>query len=65
MLRCIQPAPAITATSTACPQCGEIANIRLVEPDATLSDNEKHTFICSACGLPRTYVFEREQSAIS
>src|SRR5271168_639712 len=34
----------------------------LVEPDQTLPENERHTFKCDECGLPRTYVFRREQS---
>jgi predicted RNA-binding Zn-ribbon protein involved in translation (DUF1610 family) len=56
MLRLIQPSPSITATSAPCPQCGEVMDIKLVEPHPMLSKEEKRTFECKECGLPRTYL---------
>jgi predicted RNA-binding Zn-ribbon protein involved in translation (DUF1610 family) len=56
MLRLIPEVPSITACSVDCPQCGAAMRIKLVEPDPTSSEKEKHTFECEECGLPRTYL---------
>src|ERR1700674_2973466 len=64
MLRLIQPSPSITATSTPCPQCGELMHIKLVEPHPTDCEIEKHTFECNECGLPRTYIMQLNSPAI-
>jgi len=54
MISYMQPSPSITAASISCPQCGQAARIKLVEPDP-VSDAERHTFQCEECGLRRTY----------
>jgi transposase len=48
--------PSITATTVSCPQCGQPAHIKLVEPDP-VNGKERRTFQCDECGLPRTYTF--------
>jgi predicted RNA-binding Zn-ribbon protein involved in translation (DUF1610 family) len=54
MISLMQSFPPITATSFACPQCGEAARIKSIEPHPA-SEAEKRTFECRECGLPRTY----------
>jgi predicted RNA-binding Zn-ribbon protein involved in translation (DUF1610 family) len=56
MLRLVQPLPSVTETSTPCPQCGQPMDIKLVEPHPTEFNKETHTFECTECGLPRTYL---------
>jgi predicted RNA-binding Zn-ribbon protein involved in translation (DUF1610 family) len=53
----VQSLPSITATSVACPQCGQMMHIKLVEPHP-VSEKENHTFECRECGLPRTYTLK-------
>jgi predicted RNA-binding Zn-ribbon protein involved in translation (DUF1610 family) len=49
--------PSMTATSAACPQCGEAARIKSIVPHPA-SEKEDRTFECQECGLPRTYTME-------
>jgi predicted RNA-binding Zn-ribbon protein involved in translation (DUF1610 family) len=49
--------PSMTATWTACPQCGEAARIKSIVPHPA-SEKEDRTFECQECGLPRTYTIE-------
>ena len=55
--------PAPTATIARCRQCRAITNIRLVEPDLLTPLKERHTFVCDECGLPCTYLIDRETPA--
>jgi predicted RNA-binding Zn-ribbon protein involved in translation (DUF1610 family) len=50
----MQSLPPVTANSFVCPQCGEDARIKLIEPHS-VSGKERRTFECQECGLPRTY----------
>jgi predicted RNA-binding Zn-ribbon protein involved in translation (DUF1610 family) len=50
----MQSLPPLTANLFACPQCGAAARIELIEPHP-VSDQERRTFECQECGLPRTY----------
>jgi hypothetical protein len=54
------PPPSPTATISCCPQCAAVTRIKLIEPD--LKDPRKtwHVFQCQECGLPRTYLIDRE-----
>jgi predicted RNA-binding Zn-ribbon protein involved in translation (DUF1610 family) len=58
MQKLVHSSPSINATSAPCPQCGGPMNIKLVEPHPTASKKENHTFQCSECGFPRTYVMK-------
>jgi predicted RNA-binding Zn-ribbon protein involved in translation (DUF1610 family) len=49
--------PSMTATWTACPQCGKAARIKSIVPHL-VSEKEDRTFECQECGLPRTYTME-------
>ena len=53
--------PSPTATIARCPQCGSVMNIRLIEPDLKDSRKTQHVFECEECGLPRTYLVDREK----
>jgi predicted RNA-binding Zn-ribbon protein involved in translation (DUF1610 family) len=57
MLGIVRPRPSMTATWTACPQCGETARIKSIVPRPG-SEKEDRTFECEECGLPRTYTME-------
>lgn len=52
-----QSTPAVSASLFPCPQCGEAARIKLIEPHPA-APQENRTFECSECGLPRTYTVE-------
>jgi hypothetical protein len=52
--------PSPTATISCCPQCTATMIIRLVEPDLKNPLKERHVFECQECGLPRTYLVDRE-----
>jgi predicted RNA-binding Zn-ribbon protein involved in translation (DUF1610 family) len=54
MTRLMQSTPSITAARITCPQCGQAAHIKWIEPDP-VARMENHTFQCEECGLPRTY----------
>jgi predicted RNA-binding Zn-ribbon protein involved in translation (DUF1610 family) len=55
MERLVQSLPAITATSVPCPQCGEMMDIKWIEPHLAACEEESHAFECRECGLLRTY----------
>jgi predicted RNA-binding Zn-ribbon protein involved in translation (DUF1610 family) len=55
MIGLIQLSPPNTAVYFACPQCGEQARIKVIEPHP-VAQAESRTFECRVCGLPRTYV---------
>jgi predicted RNA-binding Zn-ribbon protein involved in translation (DUF1610 family) len=55
MINLVQSLPPITAVSFACPQCGEPARLKAIEPHP-VAQTEVRTFECRECGLPRTYV---------
>ena len=55
--------PSPTATIARCPQCGSVMNIRLIEPDLKDSRKAQHVFECQECGLPRTYLIDRDQAS--
>jgi predicted RNA-binding Zn-ribbon protein involved in translation (DUF1610 family) len=48
--------PSVTASVAVCPQCGELATIKLIEPDPKDRHKERHVFECRDCGLPRSYL---------
>jgi predicted RNA-binding Zn-ribbon protein involved in translation (DUF1610 family) len=54
MTRLAQSPPSGTAARIVCPQCGQEASIKRIEPDP-VAFRENHTFQCDECGLPRTY----------
>jgi predicted RNA-binding Zn-ribbon protein involved in translation (DUF1610 family) len=58
MQRLVQSSPSINATLAPCPQCGGPMKIKSVEPHPKVSKKENHTFQCSECGFPRTYVMK-------
>jgi hypothetical protein len=55
--------PLPTTTISHCPQCGAVMRIKLVEPDLKDPCKARHVFECQECGLPRTYLIDRERSA--
>jgi predicted RNA-binding Zn-ribbon protein involved in translation (DUF1610 family) len=59
MLTSSPPSP--TATIARCPQCGSDMNIRLIEPDLKDSRKAQHVFECEECGLPLSYLVDREK----
>jgi hypothetical protein len=54
MTRLAQSPPSGTAALITCPQCGQQASIKRIEPDP-VAPRENRTFQCEECGLPRTY----------
>jgi predicted RNA-binding Zn-ribbon protein involved in translation (DUF1610 family) len=54
MTRLGQSQPSVTAARITCPQCGQQALIKRIEPDP-VAPRENHTFQCAECGLPRMY----------
>jgi predicted RNA-binding Zn-ribbon protein involved in translation (DUF1610 family) len=64
MIGLAQSLPSITATSTVCPQCGAAALIKSIEPHP-VSAEEKRTFECRECGLPRTYTLALKRRRLS
>jgi predicted RNA-binding Zn-ribbon protein involved in translation (DUF1610 family) len=54
MTRLVQSTPSVTAVRIICPQCGQAAHIKRIEPDP-MACKENNTFQCEECGLPRTY----------
>jgi hypothetical protein len=58
----ISPPPSSTATISCCPQCAASTLIKLVEPDLKNPLKERHVFECQECGLPRTYLIDRERT---
>src|SRR5271155_359038 len=58
----VQSSPSNSAVSAPCPQCGQAARLKLVEPHP-ISDRENHTFQCDECGLPRTYAMARSSAS--
>ena len=59
MLISLPPSP--TATISCCPQCAADMRIKLVEPDLKDPLKARHVFECQECGLPRTYLIDRER----
>ena len=55
------PPPSPTATISCCPQCSAAMRIKLVEPDLKDPLKARHVFECQECGLPRTYLIDRDQ----
>jgi hypothetical protein len=55
--------PSPTATISCCPQCAAATRIKLVEPDLKDPLKARHVFECQECGLPRTYLIDRETPA--
>jgi predicted RNA-binding Zn-ribbon protein involved in translation (DUF1610 family) len=52
----VQLAPALPALAVSCPQCGQAARLKSVEPEShAVLRMERHTFECPECGLPRSY----------
>ena len=61
-MRMLTPSPpSPTAAIACCPQCGSVMKIRLIEPDLKNSHKAQHVFECDECGLPRTYLIDRER----
>jgi hypothetical protein len=55
------PPPSSTTGIFCCPQCGAVTNIKLVEPDLNDPHKAWHIFECEECGLPRTYLVDRQK----
>jgi hypothetical protein len=53
--------PSPIATISCCPQCAADMRIKLVEPDLKDPVKARHVFECQECGLPRTYLIDRER----
>jgi predicted RNA-binding Zn-ribbon protein involved in translation (DUF1610 family) len=61
MISVVRVMPSVTATWTACPQCGEAAPLKSIVPRPE-SEREDRTFECRECGLPRTYTIQLKRS---
>jgi hypothetical protein len=58
------PPPSPTATISRCPQCSAITSIKLIEPDLKDPHKARHVFECEDCGLPRSYLIDRERPVV-
>jgi predicted RNA-binding Zn-ribbon protein involved in translation (DUF1610 family) len=47
--------PSSTDATIACPRCGGLMIIRLVEPKTVAEGLQRHTFKCTVCSLSQGY----------